>query len=172
MTIPATESSPNDHLPLSWQWSAGEYNCFVWKARTGQVSHAQKGRGWHRAHILKHNLHCWPEGAVLLVKHRDSTTGKLAVYRPWVAFSLGRTALTWRGRHLVYSTRLAGEIQKTHCCLQQPGVFTAGGTHCAPCLELCGSFFTWELLNVFLLSWTIAKKWGGGVHSSYLSLRY
>lgn len=164
MTIPATESSPNDHLPLRWQWSAGEYKLFCLKSqdRTSFTSTKKLRMAiWHTfsntistagLRALSSRSNTEPLMSFL----EDSTTGKLVVYRQGAAFSLGRTAQTWRGRHLVYSTRLAGEIEKTHCCLQQPG------THCAPCWELCCSFFIWELLNVFFLSWMISKKWGGG----------
>lgn len=186
MTTPATESSPNEHFPLRWQWSIGEYKLFCLKSQDRTSFTCTKKLRmaiWHTFSTQSPSaglraLSSWSNTEILMSFLEDSTTGKLVIYRQWVAFSLGGRAQnrvldhklrTGRGRHLVYSTRLAGEIYETHCCLEQPGSFT-GKTHCTPCLEFCCSFFIWELLNVFLLSWMISKKWGGGVHSSYLSI--
>lgn len=173
MTIPATESSPNDHLPLRWQWSAGEYKLFCLKSqdRTSFTSTKKLRMAiWHTfsntistagLRALSSRSNTEPLMSFL----EDSTTGKLVVYRQGAAFSLGRTAQTRRGRHLVYSTRLAGEIEKTHCCLQQPGTtLLLAESSAAPfsfgSCWMCSSYPGWYPRNEV-----------EGVHSSYLSLQ-
>lgn len=181
MTIPATESSPMSISLWDDNGTLESTNCFVWKARTGQVSHAQNSWGWpsgthSQTQSLSAGLRAlssWSNTETLMSFPEDSTTGELVVYRQRGAFSLGGRAqnrVLGPKRHLVYGTHLAGEIWGTWLS-RTAWEFHSSETHCSPCLELCYSFFIWELLTKCappILGDT--KKWGGGVQSSHLSL--
>lgn len=156
-------------------------NCFVWKARTGQVSHTQNSWGWpsgthSQTQSLSAGLRAlssWSNAETLMSFPEDSTTGELVVSRQRGAFSLGGRAqnrVLGPKRHLVYGTRLAGEIWGT-LLSRTAWEFHSRETHCSHCLELCYSFFIWELLTKCVPPiLDDIKKWGREVQSSHLSL--